>query len=209
MKIRRLRRWQYWCLGILLSLLLLFLFRIPILRGAGNLLIYENELHKTGTLFILSGGAYDRGIEGARLYREGYVKRLVCTGGNEPPDFAVIDSSSKIYESDLTRLELLRQGVPDSVIEVIHQGTSTIEEGDILLHYAQTHHLREIMVLSNKFHTRRVKKFIKKKLEKHGVQVIVRGAASQQYQESRWWKSEYGLLAVNNEYVKLFYYLLK
>lgn len=207
MKKLKLKRWHKWTIGILSFFILLFLFRFTILRAAGNILIYEDDLKKTETMFILSGGAFDRGTEGAKLFKAGWTKHIVCTGGNQPPDFTVMDS--KLLESDLTKIELMKNGVPDSSIELIHEGTSTLEEADIILKYCQQHKLKSVIVLSSKFHTRRIKKYVKKKLERSGIECIVRGSPSQEYDEAHWWKTEDGLLAVNNEWVKLFYYMLK
>ena len=44
--------------------------------------------------------------------------------------------------------------------------------------------------------------------EKGGIEIILRGAPSSGYKEDNWWAEEAGLLMVNNEYVKLFYYYI-
>ena len=49
-----------------------------------------------------------------------------------------------------------------------------------------------------------VEKFFEK-----GIEVKVIGASAISYSENKWWENEYGLLALNNEYVKLMYYCFK
>jgi uncharacterized SAM-binding protein YcdF (DUF218 family) len=198
--------WAKWLSGILVILCLLVLLRIPILRGLGNALVYENDLRKTQVLFVLSGSPYDRGTEAARLLREGWAERVVCTGELIPHDFKALGLSYR--ESDLIRSRLLQLNVADSLIEVIHQGTSTKEEADVVLNYCKSNHLTSVTVVSSKFHTRRIKQVFKRKFRKAGIELCIRGAPSSSYHESAWWKSEGGLLAVNNEYVKMIWYLL-
>ena len=47
------------------------------------------------------------------------------------------------------------------------------------------------------------------KFAQKGIQVSIKGAASSSYSENEWWKSENGLIALNNEYIKLIYYFMK
>ena len=65
------------------------------------------------------------------------------------------------------------------------------------------------MILSSKLHTHRVQEVFKTKLKKQGVEVIVRGATNSRFDELKWWQDENGLIAVNNEWIKRFYYWWK
>jgi uncharacterized SAM-binding protein YcdF (DUF218 family) len=186
-------------------MVVLFALRFPILRGLGNALVYENDLERSEVLFVLSGSPYDRGSEAARLFGDGWAQRIVCTGGIVPPDFKALGLTYR--ESDLLRQRLLNLGIPDSLIEVLPEGTSTKEEADVILAYCRDKHIRSAMVVSSKFHTRRIKQVFRRKFKKAGIALCIRGAPSTLYQERAWWKSEQGLLTVNNEYVKMLWYL--
>src|SRR6185295_11421396 len=100
-------------------------------------------------------------------------------------------------------------GVPDSMVQVVSKGTSTLEESDVVLNFCLENNIHSCIVLSSAFHTRRVRSVFKKKLEEKNIKVIICGAPSTSFHDSSWWENEYGLLAVNNEYVKLVYYALK
>ena len=201
------RKWFRILVGFLCLLIILFLVRKPIMRGMGNYLIYENELEEVDVIVVLSGGAYDRGLEAAKLYDEEYAPFIICPGGNQPPDFKAL--GIEMLESELTREFMIQQGVPESSIEVIPEATSTLEEADVVLDYLLEKNLSSCIIVSSRFHTRRVKNAFKKKLQREDITVIIHGAPSSQYEESSWWENEYGMLAVNNEYVKLIYHLLK
>ena len=87
--------------------------------------------------------------------------------------------------------------------------TATKEESEAILTYCKQHNYSKVIVLSSKFHTRRVGDVFKPLLEDEGIQVIVHGAPSSLYKEAEWWKYESGMIMVNNEYMKHIYYFLK
>ena len=114
-----------------------------------------------------------------------------------------------LLESELTKLYIESLGLSETVTTVIPEGTSTMEESDVILQYLTDNGISSCIIVSSKFHTRRVRRVFKDKLEDEGIQVLITGAPSRSYEEDKWWQSENGLLAVNNEYVKLLYYWLK
>lgn len=64
-------------------------------------------------------------------------------------------------------------------------------------------------MVSTEFHLRRVRWVFRRNFKGTGITVLVQPAQSRRYDAARWWASEEGLLMVNNEYVKLAYYLLR
>jgi len=170
----------------------------------GSYLIVENELKKVSHMFILSGAELERGNEAAVLYQQGYADTIVCVGGNVSETIQVL--SLEFYESELTKLNLFRNGISDSVIKVIKKGTSTYQEAGIILIYCKQNNVKECIILSSKFHTRRMRNVFKKPFREEGINVIIRGAPAVLYSEEKWWANEYGLIALFNEYAKIFYY---
>lgn len=204
----RLRKFLIITGTLLLSLLIIYLARRPIMRGVGNYLIEEDELSSCEALFVLSGNPKDRALESARILQAGYAPYIVCTGESVPRLFEVIGDTTT-DEADLSRIALLKAGVVDSKIEVLHIGTSTREESDAILAYCKNKGLKKIMLVSDKFHTNRIDYAFRSLFEKAGIELVLRGCPSTAYSEDMWWAEEAGLLMVNNEYVKLIYYHLR
>lgn len=194
-------------LFLLLTGTALYVFRAPILRSFATFLIREDSVQKADAIFILSGGGYDRGNLAAKLFDAGYAPKIICTGGNAMPELCVFNIDT--LESDMARANLLQLGIPDSVIVMIRQGTSTKEESKIIFNYCATNHLKRIIIVSSKLHTYRVNDVFRKKLKEQGVDLIIRGAPSSRFNEMEWWKTEEGLIAINNEWLKTFYYWWK
>jgi len=186
--------------------LCLYLMRNPILRGIGALLIHEDEIENSEVLFLLSGGPNDRATEAFRIWEKGDCKRIVCTGESVPRLLTLLDIH--INEAELSKIALVNLGIPDSLIELIPSGTSTREESQIILEYCSRNNLKKAVVLSDKFHTRRIRYAFKSKFDEAGIKLVLKGAPSSVYDEDNWWHNENGLLMVNNEYVKLAYYII-
>jgi uncharacterized SAM-binding protein YcdF (DUF218 family) len=182
----------------------IYIFRAPILRSFALLLIKEDSLQKADALFVLSGAGFERGNEAARVFAKGLVPKIICTGANPEIEFKVFGIDT--LESEVTVADLRRLGVPDSAIVKLPEGTSTREEAVVILNYCLANHLKKVIVLSSKLHTRRVNKVFRKKFKDAGITLLVHGAPPLSFDERQWWRDEEGMIAVNNEWMKTFYY---
>lgn len=195
-------------LGILLGIMLLAaIFYRQILREIGNFLIVQDELTQVDAMFVLSGNSFDRGREAAVLYKQGWSPKVVCLGGETNPSLELYGICDLSFEA--TRRVLQENGVPIAAIDSLAEGTSTFEEFEAITRYCKSRKLDKIMVVSSLFHTRRIDEFFRLPLKFEGIDLILRGADENAFEEEAWWKEEPGLLFVNSEYIKLFYYWLK
>ncbi|MCB0835960.1 MAG: YdcF family protein, partial [Bacteroidetes bacterium] len=132
---------------------------------------------------------------------------LIVTGENTNQALQAV--GMEITEAELARRALRKMGVDSTVIEVVERGTSTFEESDEILGIAQTRGFSRIMVITSKFHTRRVRNVFRDKFREAGIEIVLRGAEPLEYDIDKWWESESAMIFVNNEYVKAVYYWLK
>ncbi len=193
----------------LLFILLLFLFRFSILRGIGNYLVYEDPIEKVEAIFVLSGSPDTRAWEAAKWIKQGYSNLVVCTGQEIAIPYAEEFGMDTLFTPDLTKRFLMADGVDSTKIEILFKGTSTFEEFEAIRDFCKARKMKTIMVISSNFHTRRISKVFTRQLKKEGIRVIIRGAEEPEFNPNLWWKNESGLIFVNNEYVKLFYYAFK
>ncbi|MEM0996002.1 MAG: YdcF family protein [Bacteroidota bacterium] len=201
------RRARWRIAGGLVVLLLLFGLRGPLLRGLGGFLVVEDPAERCDAIFVLSGNAQDRGQEAARLYHAGYAPTVVCLGGESNPALELYGIF--VSTAEITRSVLQEAQVPEADIELLEEGTSTYEEFVAISEWCHRRSWDKIMVVSSRFHTRRIHAFFRLRLHFSGIQMVLRGARDRVFEEETWWKSEPGLIFVNNEYVKLLYYWLK
>ena len=192
---------------ILLIVSILFLFKESILLKMGDYLVLEDSLVHCRVAFVLSGGPIERGVVAATLLKAKHCDTVICTGEIVPE---IVNLVNKPFtEGQLTQLVLLKEGVDSNKIQLMNTGTSTYEEANAILIYCQQRKIQSFIVVSSKFHTRRVRKIFDKFEISKDFKIIIRGGASVSFMENNWWRDEDGLLFVNNEYLKLLYYWYK
>lgn len=193
-------------LSVLLPLVILWIFKIPVLKAVGGYLRDpDTPSGRYDVAFVLSGNAYDRSTEAARLYKSGLFTKIVCTGSGIPKVLRATDCAAT--EAELSAYILRKNGIPDSVITILNDGTSTREEGLIIKEYAERQNLSKLLIISSINHTRRIRKTLNNVLPDR-LEFTIAGADDTSYDEVYWWTSEEGLIAVNNEYIKLIYYII-
>jgi uncharacterized SAM-binding protein YcdF (DUF218 family) len=200
------KKYRRWIIPAVLVLLLAMLYamRRPIMRGFGNILIEEHTFEPCEALFVLSGNPDSRAKEAANLFKKGAAPKIICTGESVPELLEAMKLT--VRECELSQIKLIEYGIDETAIELLPIGTSTREEADAIQAYCQNHKIKKAMVISDRFHTRRICYAFQEQFEKAGISLIVRGAPSLSYSESMWWAKENGLIMVNNEYIKLLYY---
>jgi len=198
---------SFWIVLFILSLLLCtWVFKENILRGVAHSLIHETPLKpEYDAIFILGGNAVERGKKAAEVFKTNPAKQVVCTGLFITHDFQMLELN--YTEAEFTKYCAVKFGIPDSVIIVANEGTSTKEEAEFYLNFAQKNNFNHVLVVTSEIHTGRAHKIFKKIWQDKPFDII--GAESLNYDVNQWWKSEDGLIAINNEWMKTLYYFWK
>lgn len=193
---------------IFLIMIGLFVFRAPILQGIGDNLVHEDTFLTADAMFVLGAGTYERAVAASKLFKSGNISKIVGTGEMSNP--LLMAANCKLMDdATLTKTALISMGVDSTKIEVLSKGTSTYEEAQAILQYAEQKQLKNIVILTSMHHTQRVRLVFKKIFANSSTQVFIRGAYPINYQLTGWWNYEEGLIFVANEYLKLAYYKLK
>jgi len=198
------RNWKLFIGVSFISIGILWIVRISILTGIGNLLIKESDPVPVQRIFVLGGGSYDRGFKAARLWHQGFAPQIICTGSYVSGSIKSIGLS--FTEAEVTKRRIQSLDVDSNLVIAINMGTSTIEESNIILNYCLINDWNKIIIVSDKFHTSRISDVFDSKFRDAGIETVIVGAASSRYKESEWWREEAGLIMVNNEYLKHLYY---
>jgi uncharacterized SAM-binding protein YcdF (DUF218 family) len=83
--------------------------------------------------------------------------------------------------------------------------TSTWDEALILRDYVVETDVRRIIVVTTGVHTRRARWLFRRALSTSEADLMFSGVEDPRYELDTWWRSEAGLIAVTNEYLKLFH----
>lgn len=200
---QRFRRWLIALLGIGLCFMLFYVFRHTLLRSLTVPLIHTEAPLPADAMFVLSGGAHERPQKAAAIFRQ-YPMPIITTGEYTTAEMRAygVDVSA----AELNRRILVQEGVDSAYTAAMGIGTSTMTESVGILAYCQSHHYHRIIIVSSMLHTGRIYRIFRRKFAEHGIEVHVVGAEPKSYTIAAWWRSEEGLLFVNNEYIKSFVY---
>jgi hypothetical protein len=194
-------------LGLLLWALVLFQYRTVVLRALSSALVSADPPAKAKHLFVLSGAATERGTHAAWMQQHGHADTVICTGEVLHP--VIIDLDMDLLEADLTWMVMQRAAADTHRIQRVYVGTSTWEEMQYILAWAQRTQADTVHILSTELHTRRIRWIANRLLRPADVPFKIYGAPALLYDRQRWWQTEDGLISVNNEWIKNIYYNIR
>jgi uncharacterized SAM-binding protein YcdF (DUF218 family) len=204
---RRLPNYLTCAITVIVLGALAWFFRAPLLSGIANAWIVHDPLSQADAIVVLGGGVQTRPFEAARLFRDGYAPRvLVASPERKPTDEMGLTAG----DTETTKQILVKRGVPDSAIVVFgNEVSSTHEEALALRNWLEQTGAKKIIIVSDPFHTRRVRWLFRKELATTGGQILTGVAAPLKYTVSSWWQTEQGLIEFQNEVIKYAYYRVK
>jgi len=194
---------------LLLLAILAFSFRAQILTAIASYLIVDDRLQPADLIFLLNGDYDTRPFRAAELYQQGLAPVVGIARAENTP---AVDLGLVPNDTDISVGVLEKLGVPSEKIIILSVPggvTSTFDEAAALRQYIGTHAVHRIILATSSFHTRRSRWIFNKTLA--GLQVTLEMAAVPYdgIDQTNWWKSESGIIKLNNEYIKLFYYFFK
>ena len=181
-------------------------FRGQLLAGIANAWIVRDPLSHADAIVVLGGGMQTRPFEAARLYRDGYAPQvLVASPEPKPTD----KMGLTVDDTEVTKRILSMQGMPDSAIaEFGNEVSSTYEEAVALRDWVRKRGAKKIIIVSDAFHSRRVRWLFQKEIRPAGAEILTAIAPPLKYTVSEWWRTEQGLIEFQNELIKYSYYRL-
>lgn len=198
---------KWWFIIPPVLVLLIFLLRFQILGWFGDFLIKEDKPQNVDVIYVLGGNSKDRGEGAAQLFHDKFSNQIVCIGGNYHRELEYLNIL--MTEAEVTAKVVEENKVPKQNIRLIKESTSTQEEFLEITNDIKKHNYKRIILLTDKFHTRRVGSVFRKDLEALRCEVFIVGVSHHKFDEDYWWDYELGSIYVNNEYVKLLYYFVK
>jgi uncharacterized SAM-binding protein YcdF (DUF218 family) len=197
--------------GALLLLLvsLVFAFRSQILTGFADYLIVDDKLQPSDAIFLLNSDFDTRPFRAAGLYKQGLAPVIVIARSEDTP---VVDLGLLPNDTDISIAVMEKLGVPAEKIIILSVPggvTSTFDEALAFRQYIQANQVHRFILVTSAFHTRRARWIFDKTLAGLPVTLEMAAVPYKDFDQTNWWKNENGLIALNNEYIKLIFYLFK
>lgn len=191
----------------LLLLILCFVFRAPVLTGLARLWIVNDPPAKADAILVLGGGLEYRPFVAASFYTNGLAPKILMA---QPKLSPTAEMGLTVPEYQIAHNVLLRLGVPANAIEMIGTNvSSTREEALAVRQWADQNRARSVLIPTDLFHTRRVRRMFHRALRGSTTEVRIVAVELPRYNASNWWQHEEGLITFENEVIKSLYYWLK
>ena len=182
---------------------LAYLFPDPFVRWIGEWWDQTETPRPADAIVVLGGGDRFRPQQAAKLFHEGVTPKILVTRPPEPPSHP---RRAQLY----TKSILIDAGVPPEAIiftdDIVH---STWDEATSVATWARENDASTILICTDRFHARRVGWVYQRQVEAvTDCDCVVVRAPFYHFDRRDWWADEHGVLAFQNEVIKLVYYLL-
>jgi hypothetical protein len=185
----RLRRWLRRLVVLLVVAAVLYLFRVPLLRWGGGLLVVEEPAVACDHVLIFKGDLYyDRAAQalrdspGCRVLLIQLSPRRLETMGLLVP-----------YETT-ARQELAKRGVADIAVTVLHgQGRTDWDRTKCLADWLRQHPDAQVDLLCGQFGSRRIRLIVDRVLGADAGRVHFRPVPHPWYDDGNWWQRKEGV----------------
>lgn len=160
-------------------------------RRLGSFLVAVDPLEHADVIFVLGGTFFERPLEAADLYHEGWAPSILLSA--QTMDNGTVAARARGIdvptEPEMQELSLERVGVPRAVIDVLPPQLSTAEEAASLAAACRARGWRRVIVVTSRQHTRRAGLVIRRRLSGSGVAVIMRASRYDESDPDHWWRS--------------------
>jgi uncharacterized SAM-binding protein YcdF (DUF218 family) len=201
------RRW-HWIVRVLLPgcgfLLLVYIFRIPLLIGMAKAWVVNDPVTRADAIVVLGGGLENRPFAAAKLFHEGVASRIVYMDVRLSPAAELHVAQP---EREQTRQILSSNGVPETAMTAVGNSVgNTYDESRAVRGWAETSGVRSIVIPTDPFHTRRVRWIFRRAFHDKGTAIHVVAVNPVRYRLEDWWQDEDGWVAFHSELLKYVYY---
>ena len=195
-------------LVFIILVLLLYIFRGELLTGYARLFTVDTATQGADAMIIMSGNIDTRPEYAAKLYHEGYAKRVFLTQEKnwEGKWSPYVDARNKYAE-----LNLLELKVPVEFLPTMGEGCmSTFDEAyDAVDFLKKNPDVLHLIVVTDKPHTYRTHYAFRKVMDANGlghIQLEMAAAPNDVFDETDWYRTEKGILYYFEETIKTVLY---
>lgn len=171
---------------------------------AGAFLVYQDKIEPADAILVLGGGERERVTQGIELAKNKYASWMMFTGEYHMPVYGApthwADEASKLAVS---------KGLDKDKMIPIYNSDSTRSDATLSKTICIEKHFRSLIVVSEPYHLKRAHFIFNKVYRGSGIKIMIYPVQKSWYRPNAWWKVKPGFWAVDMEYQKMLFYLLK
>ena len=187
---------------IVLTIVLVFFFRISILTAYAEFFEVDNAKKGADAIICLSGQKQTRIPKTIELWNQGYAPKIFLTHQKKiNRKYSHLEISNLGFAKEVSKL--LKLDVPWGIIPSKDGGaTSTFDEAFDALSFAKENNWKRIIIVTDNYHTRRALHAFEKVFQGSGITIQVSGAENDIFSSENWWRSDRGILSYFSETIK-------
>lgn len=171
------------------------------LNGLARFLVVSDKLTPADAILVLAGDANgERVAAGVNLYKHGYAKYLLMSGGQ---------MAWRLTYAEWMKKQAEFEKVPASAILLQAKSRSTFEDAKFSLPIILAHNFKSVILVTSPYHTRRAAAVFKKLYVPAGVKVFVYPVEKSSFNPDGWWTRHGDTSLVVREYVASVLYFFK
>lgn len=178
---------------------------------AGRYLVVEDPLERSDAIVVLAGARVERWLEAADLYRSQWAPRIVLSPGRLENAEQQLRTRGVRFptEAELARDALVQMGIPAGAIDILPGSVdNTAQEAEAAHAALAAAGWRRLIVVTSKYHTRRVSFAFDREFRGSGTQIVMRASRYDEAIPERWWTDRADFRYVTSELQKLLAYRL-
>ncbi len=197
-----LRKIGIFLLLVSVSLCFAYFFHASLLSRYAKWFHLQNATKGADAIICLSGGKFTRVPESLRLWNQGFAPLLFVT--DEKPrnsNLKDLEMSNLKFANEVTK-RMKFSAKWELLPSTTGGATSTFDEAQDTLIYAEKKGWEKVILVTDEFHTRRSMLAFTKVFEGSQIEVQIAGAPNETFDAMNWWKSDTGILAYFSESIK-------
>lgn len=197
-------RWPLRVLAVLVFLGVSLALASLALNAVGKWLVVADPLEPARAVVIFGGHVPFRAMEAAAIYKQGYAHEIWLTQGGVFEEDRVLAQLGieRIPEHVYSRQVLERLGVPAGAIRILEErNVNTADEVRAIARQLTAED--RVILITSKYHARRVKVIWRALIGDHPRGAIVRYTAGDPFEPARWWRNTGDAMAVSREWFGL------
>ncbi len=185
---------------VLAGVLAISFFGVYRLRGmwlpaVGQALVVTPSVRSADVIIVLGGGDGDRSPYAAQLYNQRLAPHVIATGA---PDGTTAQQTP-----------LVKLGVPTVAITLANGTQNTEDDAQHCLTLMREYGWQSAILVTDPYHSRRSLWTFRTAFAATSIAIWPAPVPDGWFDASTWWRTEDGFVAVNEEYLKLAYYLAR
>jgi len=155
---------------------------VAVLVGIGHWLDLTDPLAKADAIVAISGDTGARVETAIALWKEGYARVLIFSGGSSDP--------ASVASAELMKRTAVAAGVPATAIVVEGTSATTEENAQRVAELMQTRGLRSAILVTSPYHQRRAAMLFEREFGRASLSFRNHPADDPDWDASFWWTRE-------------------